>query len=210
VAEQLGGASAEPRPVTGSTEPVGLCHPFFIPSHPLPEANHASSPICRTSPTLSLNKGFSRVLAYTPITILPKDATFSLPNWRNGKNESRTRELRLHEAFVHLEYMVGRGHRRDATQASQLLYDLCRSNKIRKAIRIMELMVRSESTPDSSAYTSLINQLCKRGNVGYAMQLVNKMREYACPPSMITYNSLVRGLCTHGNLQQSLQLFWID
>ncbi|GLT55302.1 hypothetical protein SLA2020_284390 [Shorea laevis] len=130
--------------------------------------------------TFSLNRGFSRVLASTQITISPKDTVVTLPNWRSGKSDSRSRELRLNDAFLHLEFMVGKGQKPDVAQATQLLYDLCKANKMRKSIRVMEMMITSGIIPDAASYTFLVNYLCRRGNVG--------------------------GLCMHGDLNQSLQL----
>ncbi|KAB2636820.1 pentatricopeptide repeat-containing protein [Pyrus ussuriensis x Pyrus communis] len=155
---------------------------------------------------LSLSKGFSRVLAASQITISPKDTVFALPNWRHAKNDRRSKELRLIDAFVHFESMVGKGQKPDVAQATQLLYDLCKVNKMRKAVRVIEMMVLSGIIPDAASYTFLVNYLCKRGNIGYAMQLVEKMEEYGYPTNTVTYNSLVRGLCVRGNLNQSLQL----
>ncbi|KAJ8484479.1 hypothetical protein OPV22_016964 [Ensete ventricosum] len=115
-------------------------------------------------------------------------------------------ELRLHEAFVHLEYMVGRGHRRDATQASQLLYDLCRSNKIRKAIRIMELMgplhpwelaakfaafldrlVWKGLVPNAFTYSFLLEAAYKERGADEAVKLLDEIVEKGGRPNLLLY-----------------------
>ena len=145
--------------------------------------------------TFLLNKGFSRVLASTQITISPKDTVFTLPNWRNPKNDRRSREVRMIDAFQQLESMIRKGQKPDVGQATQLLYDLCKASKMRKAVRVIEMMVASGIIPDAASYTFLVNNLCKRGNIGYALQLVDKMEEYGYPTNTVTYNSLVRGLC---------------
>ena len=96
-------------------------------ANPLPETRRKGCGFFSHVPnlhTFSLNKGFSRVLASTQITISPKDTVFTLPNWRFGKTDLRSRELRLNDAFLHLEYMVGKGQKPDVVQATQLLYDL--------------------------------------------------------------------------------------
>ncbi|XP_047163375.1 pentatricopeptide repeat-containing protein At1g79080, chloroplastic-like, partial [Vigna umbellata] len=156
--------------------------------------------------TFSMNKGFSRVSASTQIAITPKDAVFNLPNWRGGRNDPRDKELRVYDAFLHLEYLVGKGQKPEVTQATQLLYDLCKFNKARKAVKVMDMMVDSGIIPDAASYTYLVNFLCRRGNVGYALQLVEKMEGHGLPTNTVTYNTLVKGLCMHGNLKQSLQL----
>ena len=94
-------------------------------------------------PRITLKRGFVRVLASTQMTTTSKDAVFTLPNWRAGKSDSKSKELRLNDAFLYLEYMVGRGHKPDVVQATQLLYDLCKANKLRKAVRVMEMMIGS-------------------------------------------------------------------
>ncbi|KAL0363010.1 UNVERIFIED_CONTAM: Pentatricopeptide repeat-containing protein, chloroplastic [Sesamum calycinum] len=113
-----------------------------------------------------LNNASSKVLPATQIAITPKDGVFTLPNWKSGRNDPRTREVRLNDAFLYLEYMVGKGHKPDVANATQLLYDLCKSNKLRKATRVMEMIVRSGSIPDAASYTSLVNHLCRRGMSG--------------------------------------------
>jgi pentatricopeptide repeat protein len=138
--------------------------------------------------TFSLNRGFSGVLASTQITISPKDTVVTLPNRRSTKSNSRSREPRLNDAFLHLEYMVGKGQKPDVAQATQLLYDLCKANKMRKSIRVMEMMVTYGIIPYAASYTYLVNYLCKRGNVGYTMQLVEKMEEHGFPTNAVTYN----------------------
>ncbi|XP_040966925.1 pentatricopeptide repeat-containing protein At1g79080, chloroplastic-like [Gossypium hirsutum] len=105
----------------------------------------------------SLSKGFSKVLATTQITISPKDSVFTLPNWKTGKSDSKSRELRLSDAYFHMEYMVGKGQKPDVVQATQLLYDLCKVNKMKKSIRVMEMMVDSGIIPDAASYTFLVN-----------------------------------------------------
>ncbi|KAL0443183.1 UNVERIFIED_CONTAM: Pentatricopeptide repeat-containing protein, chloroplastic [Sesamum latifolium] len=113
-----------------------------------------------------VNDASSKVLPSTQIAIAPKDGVFTLPNWKSGRNDPRTREVRLNDAFLYLEYMVGKGHKPDVANATQLLYDLCKSNKLRKATRVMEMIVRSGSIPDAASYTSLVNHLCRRGMSG--------------------------------------------
>ncbi|KAK4794678.1 hypothetical protein SAY86_012672 [Trapa natans] len=136
----------------------------------------------------------------------------AIPEWRtrrssNPDTTARTPEQRLNDAFRSLERSVETsGRRPDATQATQLLYDLCKANKMKKAIRVMEMMASSEVIPDAASYTYLVSQLCKRGNIGHAMQLVERMDELGIPTNTATYNSLVRGLCLHGKLSKSLQL----
>ncbi|GMN33878.1 hypothetical protein TIFTF001_044844 [Ficus carica] len=56
--------------------------------------------------------------------------------------------------------VLEKGQKPDAAQATQLLYDLCKANKVRKAVRVMEMMV---------SYTFLVSNLCRRGNIGHAM-----------------------------------------
>ncbi|GMN74459.1 hypothetical protein TIFTF001_055006 [Ficus carica] len=100
------------------------------------------------------NIGVSRALASTHITISPKDSVFTLPYWRpstnsnnidsSKKNEQRSKELRLNDAFLSFETMVlDKGQKPDAAQATQLLNDLGKANKLRKAVRVMEMMVSS-------------------------------------------------------------------
>ncbi|KAI8007186.1 Pentatricopeptide repeat-containing protein [Camellia lanceoleosa] len=145
--------------------------------------------------SFSLTMGFSKVLASTQMAISPKETVFTMPNWSSGRNDPRTRDLRLNDAFLYLEYMVGEGHKPDVDHATQLLYDLCKLNKLRKATRVMEMMVNSGCSPDPSTYNFLVDHLCRRGNVGYAMQLVEKMEECGYPTNTVTNNSLVKGLC---------------
>ncbi|KAK6934824.1 Pentatricopeptide repeat [Dillenia turbinata] len=156
--------------------------------------------------SFSLNKSFSRVLASTQISISPEESNFTLPNWRSSKNDTKTRDVRINDAFLYMEYMVGKGHKPDVAQATQLLFDLCKSNKLRKATRVMEMIVSSGTAPDGASYTFLVNSLCKRGNIGHAMQLVEKMEDRGYPAETTIYNSLVRGLCKQGNLSKGLQL----
>ena len=58
---------------------------------------------------------------------------------------------------------MGKGQKPEVNQATQLLYDLCKFNKARKAVRVMEMMVGSGIIPDAASYTHLVNFLCKRG-----------------------------------------------
>ncbi|KAM1244512.1 hypothetical protein ACFX1X_036299 [Malus domestica] len=132
-------------------------------AHPSPETTRKTCGFfshIRNLQPLSLSKGFSRVLAASQITISPKDTVFALPNWRHAKNDRRSKELRLIDAFVHLESMVGKGQKPDVAQATQLLYDLCKANKMRKAVRVVEMMVVSGIIPDAASYTFLVNYLC--------------------------------------------------
>ncbi|KAL8461984.1 hypothetical protein ACS0TY_033172 [Phlomoides rotata] len=156
---------------------------------------HSSSPISKPSSecgrktygflsqvpkfqSFSLNYAFPKVLSSsTQIAMAPKDSVFTLPNWRSGRIDPRARELMINDAFLYLEHMVGKGHKPDVASATQLLYDLCKTNKLRKATSVMEMMVKSGSIPDAASYTFLVNLLCRRGNVGHAMQLVETMEE---------------------------------
>ncbi|KAK4805101.1 hypothetical protein SAY86_004918 [Trapa natans] len=136
----------------------------------------------------------------------------AITEWRtrrssNADTTARTPEQMLNDAFRNLERSVETsGRRPDATRATQLLYDLCKANKMKKAIRVMEMLASSGVIPDAASYTYLVSQLCKRGNIGHAMQLVERMDELGIPTNTATYNSLVRGLCLHGKLSKSLQL----
>ncbi|KAF8103466.1 hypothetical protein N665_0188s0402 [Sinapis alba] len=157
----------------------------------------------------SVNKGAGKVLASTQITLSPKDSAFTITgsSWKpdSFSDDPRSDEPRLNNHFSHLQGLVTKGQKPNATHSTQLLYDLCKANRLKKAIRVIELMVSSGVIPDASAYTYLVNQLCKRGNVGYAMQLVEKMEDHGFPSNTVTYNALVRGLCMLGSLNQSLQ-----
>ncbi|CAF2065652.1 hypothetical protein HID58_073733 [Brassica napus] len=153
----------------------------------------------------SVNKGFPRVLASTQITLSPKDSAFTITGSSWKPDDPRSDEPRLNNHFSHLQALVTKGQKPNVTHSTQLLYDLCKANRLKKAIRVIELMVTSGVIPDASAYTYLVNQLCKRGNVGYAMQLVEKMEHHGFPPNTVTHNALVRGLCMLGSLSQSLQ-----
>ncbi|KAL3643186.1 hypothetical protein CASFOL_014001 [Castilleja foliolosa] len=184
---------------------------------------HSSSPIAKPSPQpqrpagfvagapksqpFPLLNNFSKTLSSSspPTPLAPKDSVFTLPNWRSGRNDHRTRELKLNDAFLYLEYMVGKGHKPDVSNATQLMYDLCKCSKARKASRVMELMVNSGTKPDPASYTFLVNHLCRRGNVGHAMQIVGIMEEHGYPTNTMIYNSLVRGICMRGNLNKTLQ-----
>lgn len=163
----------------------------------------------------SVSKGVARVLASTQITLSPKDSAFTItgsswkPDYGPGSgsfsDDPRSDEPNLNDNFSHLEGLVTKGQKPNVAHSTQLLYDLCKANRLKKAIRVIELMVSSGIIPDASAYTYLVNQLCKRGNVGYAMQLVEKMEDHGYPSNTVTYNALVRGLCMLGTLNQSLQ-----
>nr|CAD1841478.1 unnamed protein product [Ananas comosus var. bracteatus] len=169
-------------------------------------------------------RGFSRALSSTHVATIPsKDAGFSLPNWRNGKSESRSKELRLHDAFLYLEFMVGKGHKPDPAQATQLLYDLCKLNKIRKAVRVMELMVRSGKVVEAFSilqnlaskqnasmhdfYRNVISFLCKKGNTYAAFQLLHEITRHGFVPDSYTNSSLIRGLCMEGMLDEAIEIF---
>ncbi|GER52752.1 pentatricopeptide repeat-containing protein [Striga asiatica] len=145
------------------------------------------------------NKAFSSRTLSTA-----RDPPFTLPNWRSARKDPKTQELKLIDAFFYLEHMVAKGHRPDPASATQLLYDLCKSNKSFKAIRVMEMLVRSGSIPDAASYTFLVSSLCRRGNVGHAMQLLATMEAHGYPTDMRTYNSLLRGLSMNHDLDKLL------
>ncbi|GMN25901.1 hypothetical protein TIFTF001_040786 [Ficus carica] len=126
---------------------------------------------------------------HLPTSRFHQKTVFTLPNWRpstnsnnndsSKKNEHRSKELRLNDAFLYFESMVlDKGQKPDAAQATQLLYDICKANKLRKAVRLMEMMVSFGIIPGAASYTFLVSNLCRRGNIGHAMQLVEKMDEY--------------------------------
>ncbi|KAK7334954.1 hypothetical protein VNO80_26723 [Phaseolus coccineus] len=143
----------------------------------------------------SLNKGFSRVSASTQIAIAPKDTVFNLPKWRGVKNDSRAKELRVYDAFLHLEYLVGKGQKPEVTQATQLLYDLCKFNKARKAVKVMDMMVYSGIMPDAASYTYF--------------QMLYEMTKYGFTPDSFTQSSMIRGMCREGMLDEDLKIFRI-
>ncbi|CAH9076337.1 unnamed protein product [Cuscuta europaea] len=156
-------------------------------------------------------KNFSRVLAVARTgnkaqkDLAVKDHVFDLPNWTVPSNDQRRTEIKLRDAVIYLENMVKMGHKPNVDQATQLVYSLCRQNRLGKASMVMQTMVRSGCLPDASSYTFLVDFLCKKGNVGNALQLVEKMEEYGYPTGTSTYNSLIRGLCKRGSLDLCLQ-----
>ncbi|GMN32213.1 hypothetical protein TIFTF001_044664 [Ficus carica] len=85
--------------------------------------------------------------------------------------------------------VLDKGQKPDAAQATQLLNDLGKANKLRKAVRVMEMMVSSGIIPDAASYTFLVSNLCRRGNIGLAMQLVEKMDEYGYLTNTMTCDS---------------------
>lgn len=158
--------------------------------------------------SISLNKGFSRVLAATTstqMTISPEETVFQLPNWRCGEIDSRTRDINLNDAFLYMEYMVGKGYKPYFDQATQLLHDLCSCGRTQRAARVMEMMVRSGCPPDAYTYSMFVGHLCKRRIVGHAMQIVKQMEELGYPTNIDTYNALIKGSCARGNLNQAVQ-----
>lgn len=73
----------------------------------------------------------------------------NIPKRKIGKNDFRSRDLRLNDAFLNLEDMVGRGQKPNIGDATQLLKDLLQSKKMRKGIRVLELMIISGIPPDT-------------------------------------------------------------
>ncbi|KAG2325937.1 hypothetical protein Bca52824_008665 [Brassica carinata] len=152
-------------------------------------ANPSPSGFVSRLPTAFPHKGIPRVFASTQITLSPKDSAFTITG-SNRKPDSFPNDPTLNNHFSHLQGLVTKGHKPNLTHSTQLLYDLCKANRLKKAIRVIELMVTSGVIPDASAYTYL---------------LVEKMEDHGFPSNTVTYNALVRGLCMLGSLNQSLQ-----
>ncbi|GAU39345.1 hypothetical protein TSUD_56710, partial [Trifolium subterraneum] len=73
--------------------------------------------------------------------------------------------------------MVRKGYKPDVTQATQLLYDLCKSGLSRKAVKVVEIMERSG--------------LCRRGKLNQCMQILDRMIKKGLVPSEYTYAILL-------------------
>jgi pentatricopeptide repeat protein len=125
----------------------------------------------------------------------------------DGIHRALTSNGRFDEAAEVVQRMRAQGHQPDNVTYSQLVYGLCKADKLDDARKVFDEMEAEGCIPDLKTWTMLIQGHCAAGDVDRALQYLTEMIDKNLDADADLLDVMVRGLCGHEKIDAAYTLF---
>jgi len=125
----------------------------------------------------------------------------------DGIHRALTSNGSFDEAAEVVRRMREEGHQPDNVTYSQLVYGLCKADKLDDARKVFDEMEAQGCVPDLKTWTMLIQGHCTAGDVDRALQYLTEMIDKNLDADADLLDVMVRGLCAHQKVDAAYTLF---
>ncbi|TVU37034.1 hypothetical protein EJB05_18999, partial [Eragrostis curvula] len=125
----------------------------------------------------------------------------------DGIHRALTSNGRFDEAAEIVQRMRAEGHQPDNITYSQLVFGLCRVNKLEDARNVFDEMEAEGCAPDLKTWTMLIQGHCEAGDVDKALQFFTELIEKDLEADANLLDVVVKGLCSQDKIDAAYALF---
>jgi pentatricopeptide repeat protein len=125
----------------------------------------------------------------------------------DGVHRALTSNGRFCEAAEIVQRMKDEGHKPDNITYSQLVFGLCRVNRLEDARNVLDEMEAEGCIPDLKTWTILIQGHCEAGDVDRALQFLTEMIEKNLEADANLLDVIVKGLCSQDKIDAAYALF---
>ncbi|KAI4979393.1 hypothetical protein ZWY2020_016146 [Hordeum vulgare] len=110
-------------------------------------------------------------------------------------------------AFGLRDAMLGVGLTPDIVTYNSLIYGLCKSGNVPRAVSLFNKLHSKGMSPTAITYNTLIDGHCKYGYMEEAIKLLDQMIENNVDPNYVTYWTLIQGYVRCGNMKEISKLY---
>ncbi|NP_001355118.1 Pentatricopeptide repeat-containing protein At3g48250, chloroplastic-like [Zea mays] len=125
----------------------------------------------------------------------------------DGVHRALTSNGLFDEAAEIVQTMRDQGHQPDNITYSQLVYGLCKADKLENARKVLDEMEAEGCVPDLKTWTLLIQGHCVAGDVDRAVQYFTEMIEKGLDADGDVLDVILKGLCSHEKVEEAYSLF---
>ncbi|AQK98020.1 Pentatricopeptide repeat-containing protein [Zea mays] len=125
----------------------------------------------------------------------------------DGVHRALTRNGMFDEAAEIVQTMKAQGHQPDNVTYSQLVYGLCKADKLEDARKVLDEMEAEGCVPDLKTWTLLIHGCCLAGDVDRAVQYLTEMIEKGLDADANLLDVILKGLCSHEKVEEAYSFF---
>ncbi|XP_078169850.1 pentatricopeptide repeat (PPR) superfamily protein [Carex rostrata] len=125
----------------------------------------------------------------------------------DGMHRSLTSNGQFKEAEEVVKKMKIDGYQPDNITYSQLVYGLCKANRLDDARKVLDEMAESGCTPDLKTWTVLIQGHCTCGEIDKALECLADMTERNLLPDGDLLDILVKAMCQATKQDAAHELF---
>lgn len=96
------------------------------------------------------------------------------------------------------------GAKPDLVTYTILIDNVCNSNNLREAMRLVSLLYKEGFKPDCFVYNTIMKGYCMVGRGAEAIGVYKKMKEVGLEPDLVTFNTLIFGLSKSGRVKEAI------